>query len=355
MTPSSSWRELRAELPEKPRTWLVTGAAGFIGSHLVETLLSLDQEVRGLDDFSTGSRANLSQVEERVGARRFGRFRFHEGDIRDLAACRAALADTELVLHQAALGSVPRSLADPRTSQSVNVDGFVNMVLAAREAGVRRFVYASSSSVYGDHPDLPKREGAIGRPLSPYAATKRANEIYAEAYARAFGLELVGLRYFNVFGPRQDPSGPYAAVIPRWLESLLAGRAPSIFGDGETSRDFCPVANAVQANILAALVPGLVPAEGGATVFNVALGSQTSLNELFAEIRAGLAARGVDCGAIEARYADFRAGDVRHSLADLGRTERALGYAPEVDVPQGLGLTLDAALEDHPLVTPPPA
>jgi UDP-N-acetylglucosamine 4-epimerase len=331
------WTDVRSELRESPRTWLVTGAAGFIGSNLVQELLELDQEVLGLDDLSTGSRANLADVERLVGARRFARFRFHEADVRDLDACRRACEGAPLVLHQAALGSVPRSLADPLTSFGANVVGFAHLLEAAREAGVPRFVYASSSSVYGDHPDLPKREAATGAPLSPYAATKAVDELWAATVTRSFGLPTVGLRYFNVFGPRQDPAGAYAAVVPRWVETLIAGGVPRVFGDGETSRDFCPVANAVQANVLAALAGE----EASGRAFNVALGGRTSLLELFERLRDGLAARGVACAGVAPVHEDFRAGDVRHSLADLAESERLLGYAPEVDLSAGVELTLD--------------
>jgi UDP-N-acetylglucosamine 4-epimerase len=331
------WDEVREELRTTPRAWLVTGAAGFIGSHLVEELLSLGQRVRGLDDFSTGHPANLEDIAARVGAEAFGRFEFVEGDIRDTASCEKACNGGPLVLHQAALGSVPRSLADPKTSFEANVDGFVNLLEAARQAGAQRFVYASSSSVYGDHPGLPKIEEEIGQPLSPYAATKRIDEIWADTYFRAYGLEVVGLRYFNVVGPRQDPHGPYAAVIPRWIEALCKGETVQIFGDGETSRDFCPVANAVQANVLSAVAP---PDACGRS-FNVALGGRTNLTELFGLIRDGLAGLGLDCAGVEASYEDFRPGDVRHSLADLTAAKQLLGYSPQVDFPEGVRLTLE--------------
>ena len=243
------------DLTEHERTWCVTGAAGFIGSHLVESLLASGQRVVGLDNFATGHRANLDDVRSRVGEEAWRRFRLIEGDIRDLATCREAASGADLVLHQAALGSVPRSIADPLSTHAVNVDGFVNMLVAARDAEVGRFVYASSSSVYGDHPGLPKVEDEIGTPLSPYAVSKRVDELYARTFEDHYGLQTVGLRYFNVFGPRQDPAGAYAAVIPRWMGQLLGGETPTIHGDGETSRDFCYVANVVQANLRAALAP----------------------------------------------------------------------------------------------------
>jgi UDP-N-acetylglucosamine 4-epimerase len=337
----SRWQEVRAELRERPRQWLVTGAAGFIGSHLVEELLRLRQCVRGLDDFSTGSRANLEDVAARVGDECYARFEFLEGDIRSPSVCVQACAGHPVVLHQAALGSVPRSIEDPKTSFEANVGGFVNMLEAARKAGSERFVYASSSAVYGDHPGLPKVESEIGNPLSPYAATKRIDEVWAETCFRSYDVAVVGLRYFNVFGPRQDPEGPYAAVIPRWIDALCDGRAPRIFGDGRTSRDFCPVGNIVQANLLAALAPR----EAVGRAFNVALGTQTSLTELFEQLRAGLTALGLDCGDIEPTYEDFRSGDVRHSLADLSAVRRLLGYEPDLDFPSGIRVTLDWAVD----------
>jgi UDP-N-acetylglucosamine 4-epimerase len=334
----SRWDDVKAELRARPRSWLVTGAAGFIGSHLVEELLRLGQRVRGLDDFSTGHRANLEDVAARVGRERFRSFELVEGDIRDPETCAKACEGAPLVLHQAALGSVPRSIEDPITSYAVNVGGTVNVLEAARRAGCERIVYASSSSVYGDHPGLPKLEGDIGEPLSPYAATKRIDEVWAQACFRSYALPVVGLRYFNVFGPRQDPQGPYAAVIPRWVEELLAGRQPRIFGDGATSRDFCPVANVVQANLLAATAPA---GDACGRVFNVALGGRTDLNGLFAALRDGLAALGVDCAAVEAAREDFRPGDVRHSLADVSAARRGLGYAPDVDFAEGIRATLE--------------
>ncbi|MEZ4240577.1 MAG: NAD-dependent epimerase/dehydratase family protein [Myxococcota bacterium] len=315
--------------------WLVTGAAGFIGSHLVQALLARGETVRGLDDLSTGRRSNLEAIAQSPGAERFA---FVEGDIRDWGVCAAAMAGVERVLHQAALGSVPRSIADPRPTHEVNVDGFVNVALAAAEAKVAGFVYASSSSVYGDSDRLPKREGEEGRPLSPYAASKAADEVLAQGYASAFGLRAVGLRYFNVVGPRQDPRGAYAAVVPRWLAQLAAGEAPVIFGDGETSRDFCPVANVVQANLLAAEAPDA--AVGRA--FNVGLGDRTTLLQLYTLLRDGMAARGAPCAGLEPRFDAFRPGDVRHSLADTSALREALGWAPTVSLAQGLDLAMDA-------------
>jgi UDP-N-acetylglucosamine 4-epimerase len=324
---------IQSELKANPRRWLVTGSAGFIGSHLVETLLGLGQEVVSLDNFATGHRANLDEVRRAVGDAAWANHTFIEGDIADLATCRKACRDVELVLHQAALGSVPRSLADPIVTNRANVDGFLNMLVAARDAGVKRFVYAASSSTYGDHPGLPKVEDEIGKPLSPYAVTKYVNELYADVFARAYGFDSVGLRYFNVFGARQDPEGAYAAVIPRWVRSLLVGEQVTINGDGETSRDFCYIANAVQANILAATA-----SDAGAAnqVYNVAAHAQTSLNELFGMLRALLAERFPAIASATASHGPFRAGDVRHSLADISKAGRLLGYQPTHDVAEGL-------------------
>lgn len=312
--------------------WLVTGAAGFIGSNIVEALLRLGQRVRALDNFATGYRHNLDEVREQVGKDAWGRFDFVEGDIRDPATCRQACRGVSHVLHQAALGSVPRSIDDPLTTNAVNVAGFVNMLDAARREGEAvRFVYAASSSTYGDEPNLPKIEDRIGRPLSPYAATKAFNEVYADVFRRSYGQRSIGLRYFNVFGPRQDPNGAYAAVIPLWIKAMIAGGELRINGDGETSRDFCFVANAVQANIRAALAPEAAWGE----VYNVAVGQRTSLNELYGAIGEALAAQGVAPRAAIV-HASARAGDVRHSLADIGKAERLLGYRPTHDLRHGL-------------------
>jgi len=332
---------LEAALAERTRTWLVTGAAGFIGSHLVERLLSSGQRVRGIDDFSTGSEGNLEDVRRRVGEEAWGRFDLLRGTICEPDVCAESCDGVEHVLHMAALGSVPRSVKDPLATHRANVDGFVHVLLAARDANVSSLVYASSSSVYGDHPDLPKVEGKIGEPLSPYAASKRIDEVFASAFQRSYGLPLAGLRYFNVFGPRQDPDGPYAAVIPRWIRTLCAGDVPHIFGDGETSRDFCPVANVVQVNLRAALAPDA----RSARVFNVALGGRTSLVTLFARIRDGLLERGFPVGDVEPVFEPEREGDVRHSLADVSFAREALGYEPEVDFDAGLATTLDWFVE----------
>ncbi|HPM65950.1 MAG: SDR family oxidoreductase [Piscinibacter sp.] len=328
----------RADLAARPRRWALTGVAGFIGSHLLEALLSLDQDVVGLDNFATGSRRNLELVRDHVGESRWKRFRMIEGDIRDLAECRAVCQGAHSVLHQAALGSVPRSIADPIASHMTNVDGFLNMLVAARDARIERFVYAASSAAYGDHPGLPKVEQSIGQPLSPYAATKVFNEIYAQVFARQWALSCVGLRYFNVFGPRQDPHGAYAAVIPRWIAQMLDGQAVQVNGDGQTSRDFSYVANAVQANLLAATADRVVVT---GEIYNVACGERTTLLELHRHIAARLGERSWPEATLLPRHENERAGDVRHSLADIGKAARHLGYAPTHDVRSGLAETVD--------------
>jgi UDP-N-acetylglucosamine/UDP-N-acetylgalactosamine 4-epimerase len=334
----NSYSAVESRLKQEPVRWLVTGAAGFIGSNLVERLLSLGQEVVGIDDFSTGSRRNLEEVGHAVGSGAIGRFDFVEGDVRDLAVCRSVCRGVEYVLHHAALGSVPRSLSDPVATNSVNVDGFLNVLVAARDAGVRRIVYAASSSTYGDHPALPKVEDRIGQPLSPYAVSKYVNELYAGVFHRHYGMELIGLRYFNVFGRRQDPDGAYAAVIPRWIAALLAGEACQINGDGESSRDFCYVDNVVQANLLAALAP---PAAAAAEVYNIAVGERTTLNELFRLIADGLTTRQAATGEMSPTYGEFRPGDVRHSQADITKARARLRYDPTHTIRDGLGATLD--------------
>lgn len=318
-----------ASVAARENTWLVTGGAGFIGSHLVEHLLALGQRVRCLDDFSTGKRANLGAV----GALRSERFTLVEGDIRDPSACREAARGANIILHEAALGSVPRSLKNPLTSHDVNVTGFLNVLEAAKGAGIRRVVYASSSSVYGDHPVLPKVEDQVGRPLSPYAVTKYADELYAHVFGKAYGLELIGLRYFNVFGPRQDCDGPYAAVIPIWFRCLFTGTEAHVNGDGETSRDFCNVANVVQANLLAATT---TRSDAIGRVYNIACGERTTLSALF-EIMKG-AATSIDpsAGRVSLSRRSFREGDVRHSLADITRACTLLDYRPEVLVAGGI-------------------
>jgi len=324
-------QQLQARVREEAGPWLVTGAAGFIGSNLVEALLGLGQRVVGLDNFATGHQRNLDEVQRLVGPQAWARFRFIRGDIRELEDCRAACAGVRHVLHQAALGSVPRSIEDPLATHAANATGFLNMLLAARDADVGSFTYAASSSTYGDEPSLPKVEDVIGRPLSPYAATKLFNEIYAEVFARCYGFSAIGLRYFNVFGRRQDPHGAYAAVIPQWIATMIRDEEVFINGDGETTRDFCHVANAVQANLLAALAGE----EHRNRVYNVALSQRTSLNRLFEGLVAQLAAEGVNYERPPV-YRDFRAGDVRHSLADIGRASARLGYAPTHTLSDGL-------------------
>lgn len=332
---STRYQELMASLRTEPRTWLVTGCAGFIGSNLLETLLALDQNVVGLDNFATGHQYNLDEVRQTVSAEQWARFVFHEGDIRDLDVCRKVMAGVDFVLHQAALGSVPRSLADPITTNDVNVGGFLNMLVAARDAKVKAFVYAASSSTYGDHPDLPKVEDRIGRPLSPYAITKFVNELYADVFARAYDFGSIGLRYFNVFGKRQDPNGAYAAVIPKWVAAMIRGEDVVVNGDGETSRDFCFVENVVQANLLAALAQP----EGVNQVYNVAYNARTSLNELFEYLARALANNGIVYDK-QPVHGDFRAGDVRHSQADISKARQLLGYEPLHDIVQGLEVAM---------------
>ncbi|WP_313950571.1 SDR family oxidoreductase [Accumulibacter sp.] len=322
-------QRLRAE----PARWLVTGSAGFIGSHLVEALLGLGQQVIGLDNLSTGHRRNVDEVRSLVTGEQWLRHRFIEADIRDLDACRDACRDVDFVLHQAALGSVPRSLADPVATNAANVDGFLNMLVAARDAGVKRFVYAASSSTYGDHQALPKVEDRIGRPLSPYAVTKLVNELYAEVFARCYDFPSIGLRYFNVFGARQDPEGAYAAVIPRWTRAMLLGDLVTINGDGETSRDFCFVDNAVQANLLAATTAD--PAAIN-QVYNVAVDDRTSLNRLFEILRDALSEIRPQVRQMQAVHGEFRPGDVRHSQADIRKARRLLGYLPGYGLEAGV-------------------
>ena len=339
----SQYDDIKTRLNDEPEVWLITGVAGFIGSNLLETLLRLNQKVVGLDNFATGHERNLSEVRGLVSEAQWKRFHFIEGDIRNLEDCRRAMAhpdggDVKFVLHQAALGSVPRSVDDPITSNAANVTGFLNMLVSARDARVKRFVYAASSSTYGDHPDLPKVEDKIGRPLSPYAVTKFVNELYADVFARSYGFQSVGLRYFNVFGPRQDPNGAYAAVIPRWISSMIKSEPVLINGDGETSRDFCFVANAVQANILAATSDN---PDAANRVYNVAYGQRTSLNELYQELVLRLSPIYSHLQDAKPVYRDFRTGDVRHSLADISRARTLLGYDPEYDVRKGLDVAMD--------------
>ena len=330
--------EVEEELRAQPSRFLVTGAAGFIGSHLVESLLSMGQEVVGLDSYVTGKLENVAQVLAAAPPEAKARFRMMEGDIRDPKACIEACQGADVVLHQAGLGSVPRSLKDPLATHLANVDGTLNLLLAAREAGVRRLVYASSSSVYGDHPDLPKVEDRIGRALSPYALTKRIGELYAGIVADCYGQETIGLRYFNVFGRRQDPEGAYAAVLPKWTAALLQGKPVAIFGDGETSRDFCFIGNVVQANLLAAMAPAGSPAVN--QIYNVACGQRTTLGELFSLVRSELARFDPSVLKLEPDFQPFRPGDIRHSLADIGKAASLLGYEPRWFVREGLAETM---------------
>jgi UDP-N-acetylglucosamine/UDP-N-acetyl-alpha-D-glucosaminouronate 4-epimerase len=329
----NAYHELTVRLSSQPRTWLVTGAAGFIGSNLLEALLRLDQRVIGLDNFSTGSEQNLQEVRALVGPALWSNYVHVRGDTRDPETCKGVIEGVDYVLHQAALGSVPRSLAKPLDSHSSNVTGFINMLAAAKAAGVKRFVYASSSSVYGDHPDLPKVEHKTGACLSPYAATKVMNELYAGVFARCYGIETMGLRYFNVFGPRQDPDGPYAAVIPKWIAALLQGEPVWINGDGQTSRDFCYVVNVVQVNLLAATTDN--PAALN-QVYNVAVHARTTLNELFQLLTAKLAPFSPGLQGLRPRYREFRPGDVMHSEADISQARTLLGYEPTHSIHDGL-------------------
>src|SRR5690606_11826373 len=325
------YEQLLQQLPQSPKVWLVTGVAGFIGSNLLETLLKLDQQVIGLDNFATGYQHNLDEVQGLVTPEQWARFRFIEGDIRNLEDCRAACEGVDYVLHQAALGSVPRSIDDPITTNAANIDGFLNMLVAERDAKVQSFTYAASSSTYGDHPALPKVEDQIGKPLSPYAVTKYVNELYADVFARTYGFRSVGLRYFNVFGKRQDPDGAYAAVIPKWTAAMIGGEDVNINGDGETSRDFCFIDNVVQINLLAATAAE----DARNQVYNVAVGGRTDLNQLFLAIQTSLANNAVRYDR-QPVYREFRAGDVRHSQADISKAREFLGYQPTFDILSGI-------------------
>ncbi|MFB0979570.1 MAG: NAD-dependent epimerase/dehydratase family protein [Alteromonadaceae bacterium] len=327
----SRFNEIKSQLQATPKKWLVTGVAGFIGSNILETLLKLNQTVIGLDNFATGHQHNLDEVQSQVSAEQWVNFSFIKGDIRNLEDCQKAVVGVEYVLHQAALGSVPRSIADPILTNSTNITGFVNILTAAKEEQVSTFVYAASSSTYGDHPALPKVEDNIGKPLSPYAVTKYVNELYADVFNKTYGLNATGLRYFNVFGKRQDPDGAYAAVIPKWTAAMIENQDLFINGDGETSRDFCFVENAVQANILAATADDA----GKNQVYNVALGDRTSLNTLFDSLKSALKANGVNYDKTSI-YRDFRAGDVMHSQADISKAKSLLGFEPEFKIQQGI-------------------
>jgi UDP-N-acetylglucosamine/UDP-N-acetylgalactosamine 4-epimerase len=339
---------LERELGSRPRTWLVTGVAGFIGSHLAERLLRAGQKVVGLDNFSTGKRGNLLHVKNSIPEKAWKNFRFIEGDIRSLETCREACRAVELVLHQAALGSVPRSIDDPLASHDNNVNGFLNMLVAARDAGVARLVYASSSATYGDHPALPKVEPVIGKPMSPYGLTKHVNELYAGVFATCYGFGTIGLRYFNVFGPRQDPNGAYAAVIPAFISSLLLNKTTYINGDGTAARDFCYIDNVVQANLLAATAED---PQAVNQVYNVALGEQTSLLELFDIVKALVAARFPQARAARPVHREPRRGDLKFSQADISKAERLLGYRPACRVVRGLEKAIDWYLADLAAVT----
>ncbi|MDN5625459.1 MAG: NAD-dependent epimerase/dehydratase family protein [Acinetobacter sp.] len=332
----SQYQTVCEQLQQAPKTWLITGVAGFIGSNLLETLLKLNQNVVGLDNFATGHQHNLDEVQSLVKPEQWANFKFYEGDIRNFADCQKACVGVDYVLHEAALGSVPRSIADPITTNAANITGFLNMLTAARDAEVKSFTYAASSSTYGDHPALPKVEENIGKPLSPYAVTKYVNELYAEVFARTYGFKTIGLRYFNVFGKRQDPNGAYAAVIPKWTAAMIAGDDVFINGDGETSRDFCFIENTVQANILAATTQN---DEAKNQVYNVAVGDRTTLNDLFNAIKEALN----ENDAIytkEPVYRDFRIGDVRHSQASVKKIEKLLGYKANYHIDEGIDFAM---------------
>ena len=366
-TTPTTYDKLQVQLATEPKTWLVTGVAGFIGSNLLETLLKLGQRVVGLDNFATGHQSNLDEVQRLVNSEQWCNFQFIQGDIRSLEDCKRAMffrpllpgegkgeiSPVDYVLHQAALGSVPRSIEDPLTTNAANITGFLNMLVAARDAKVNRFVYAASSSTYGDHPGLPKVEDTIGKPLSPYAVTKYVNELYADVFGKTYGLQSVGLRYFNVFGPRQDFNGAYAAVIPKWIASMIKGEPVYINGDGETSRDFCFIANVVQANLLAATVSDLpLPVGEGKgegspinQVYNVAVGDRTTLNKLFEQLLLNLLPSYPNLQGAKAVYRDFRAGDVRHSLADISKATALLRYTPTHTIGDGLDVAMEWYLQ----------
>ncbi len=331
----SQFEKVKSELLTSPKTWLVTGVAGFIGSNLLETLLKLNQKVIGLDNFATGHQHNLDEVKNIVTEIQWSNFTFHNGDIRNYSDCEAAVKGADYILHQAALGSVPRSISDPIMTNSANITGFLNMLQAAKEQNVKSFTYAASSSTYGDHPALPKLEENIGNPLSPYAVTKYVNELYAAVFAKTYGFKSIGLRYFNVFGQRQDPNGAYAAVIPKWTAAMIQGEDVFINGDGETSRDFCFIGNTVQMNILAATAPE----EAKDEVYNVAVGDRTTLNELYSAIKVALLNNDIVVNG-ELIYRDFRAGDVRHSQADISKAKLSLGYRPEYEIIHGISLSI---------------
>ena len=334
---SAVYTQLKSRLENEPRTWLITGVAGFIGSNLLETLLKLNQRVVGLDNFATGFQRNLDEVQGLVTAEQWNNFKFTQGDIRNLEDCRQVCHGVDYVLHQAALGSVPRSVEDPITTNSANITGYLNMLVVSRDAKVKRFVYAASSSTYGDHPSLPKVEDTIGKPLSPYAVTKYVNELYADVFARTYGFNTIGLRYFNVFGPRQTPDGAYAAVIPKWIASMIKGEPVFINGDGETSRDFCFIENVRQMNLLAATSEN---PEAFNQVYNVAVGDRTTLNQLYEQLKINLVPSHPHLQDIKPVYRDFRGGDVRHSLADISKANRLLAYQPTHRIGDGLKVAM---------------
>src|SRR5574340_741183 len=334
----TAYEMLCRRLRQEQKTWLITGVAGFIGNNLLETLLKLDQRVVGLDNFATGHRYNLAEVPLSVLPEQWTNFNFIQGDIRNLKDCQRACAGVDYVLHQAALGSVPRSVENPIATNETNINGFLNMLVAARDAKAKRFVYAASSSTYGDHPGLPKVEDKIGKPLSPYAVTKYVNELYADVFARTYGFNTIGLRYFNVFGPRQDPNGAYAAVIPKWIASMIKGEPVYINGDGETSRDFCFIENIRQINLLAATTGN---PEAVNQVYNVAVGDRTTLNQLYEQLRLNLLSGYPHLQDAKPVYRDFRAGDVRHSLADITKARTLLGYEPSHRVGEGIKVAMD--------------
>ncbi len=337
------YNTVKKKLRLRPGKWLVTGAAGFIGSNLVEALLKLDQNVTGLDNFSTGYQYNLDEVQKIVSREQWERFSFVKGDICDVHTCLEVCKNQDFVLHQAALGSVPRSVKNPLVTNKNNITGFLNMLVAARDARVKQFVYAASSSTYGDHDGLPKVEGVIGKPLSPYAVTKYVNELYADVFARTYDFKTIGLRYFNLFGKRQDPiGGGYAAVIPLWFAGLIKGSNIFINGDGETSRDFCFIDNCVQANILAATV---VNEDSLNQVYNVAFGERTTLNQLFKLIKERVGQKYAGAAGLKPEYRDFRPGDVRHSLADISKARDLLGYSPGYSIEQGLDIACEWYME----------
>ena len=340
----TAYQNINALLKSHPRVWLITGVAGFIGSNLLEVLLRLDQRVVGLDNLATGRMINLDQIKNTIGSGWWANFQFIKGDICELADCVNAVQGVDYVLHEAALGSVPRSIADPIATNQANINGFLNMLVASRDAGVKRFVYAASSSTYGDHPALPKVEDSIGKPLSPYAVTKYVNELYAEVFARTYGFQSIGLRYFNVFGPHQNPDGAYAAVIPKWISAMLKSEPVYINGDGESSRDFCFVANVIQANLLAATADETSGALN--QVYNVAVGDRTTLRELHTLIKDELQKRLPQLEVTAPQYRDFRAADVRHSLASIEKANKLLGYKPTHTIRQGMAEAMDWYVQD---------